>query len=590
MTQSLSAMRALSFFSLFTFLIASAACGSADVTPSPEGEGDISGIAEESDSSQGSGEVSADAGPSEGDAPEQAEPEDTSAECAPSCEGMTCGDDGCGGSCGECAAGEVCNDSGMCEEDSSPCVPACEDKVCGDDGCGGSCGECGEGTSCNAGACDPDESCVPACGDKVCGDDGCGGSCGACAEGETCTSEGACETALEDPCDPNPCTEPPADTCEGATPLVYEPEGECIFIGDTSSCSYTFSEGEPCEGDTFCSEGACVTGGPPSEFGADASVITEMVIAAANEPEDCCFDFDNDGQVDNGVGNLLGTLGSFLGDVDLDGSLAEAIGDGSVTIVLEAIGVDDVENDDSVDVQGYVGYYDDEGDLLIQPGSFNPDGTPLVYFAEGEISDGTASMGPSDFQTSLPLAGFNLSLEVKEARGQTEVSVSEDGGKFDMSDGKLGGLIPFGDIVSTLNMVAGSCDCLDLGGNNMFDLTGEDSIACSGAFNDASPSCSDADGSLCTGLAGIADQKFLVCNIGLGLIKPDIDTDFNGKGDHFSVGLRFTGEADTIAGMGEDQSISGCGDCSGGGGPLNMLAHLALFAMCFAFVTRKRRA
>ena len=331
-------------------------------------------------------------------------------------------------------------------------------------------------------------------------------------------------------------------------------------------------------------------GGAPTEFGEDVSVITEMILAGANDPDDCCFDFDNDGQVDNGVGGLLATLGSFLGDIDIDGSLAEAIDDGSVTIVLEADGVDDLVDDDAVDVRGYVGYYDDEGDILIQPGSFNQDGTPLVYFADGEIAGGVAMMGPTDFQTSLPLAGFNLSLEIKDARGQTDVSATEEGERFDMTDGKLGGLIPFGDIISTLNMVASTCECMDLNGQPMFDMDGEDSVGCSSAFDSANPSCTDADGSLCSGLASIADQKFLVCNIGLGLIKPDIDTDFNGKGDHFSVGLRFSGEAAEIEGLGDDQALDGCGDCSGGGGPLNVFAHLVLFGICFTLVTRKRLA
>ena len=274
----------------------------------------------------------------------------------------------------------------------------------------------------------------------------------------------------------------------------------------------------------------------------------------------------------------------------MDGSLADAIADGSVNIVLEGLGVDDLVNDEQVDVKGYVAYFDDAGDLLVQPGSFSEDGAPLVHFVDGEIIDGVAHMGPADFETSLPLAGMNVALAVKQARGQTAISASDDGSNFDMTDGRLGGLISFEDIVSTLNMVAGACDCLDLNGGDMFDFKDEDSMGCSSAFNSANPSCSDDDGSLCTGLAGIADQKFLVCNIGLGLIKPDIDTDFNGKGDHFSLGLRFSGAATPIAGLGEDQSLDGCGDCSGGGGPLNMLAHLALFAMCFGFVTRKRRA
>ena len=528
------------------------------------------------------GDEDAAAGPD--DAGEEV-PEGDAPTCTADCEGKTCGDDGCGGSCGECAEGEACGDAGTCG--AAECVPSCDDMTCGDDGCGGSCGECPEGETCSdAGTCEA-EACVPDCGDMVCGDDGCGGSCGECAEGEVCDADGACAEAGDDPCDPNPCDDPPADGCEGDTPVVYDATGDCIFIADSVSCGYSFTEGEPCAEGTFCSEGACVDGGPPSEFGEDVSVISEMVIAAANEPEDCCFDFDGDGQVDNGVGGLLSSLGMFLGDVDLDGSLAEAIADGSITIVLEADGLDDLENDDSVDVRGYVGYYED-GEVLIQPGSFNEDGTPLVHFTQGEVIDGVATMGPNDFQTSLPLAGINLSLEVKDARGQTEVSAGSDGEHFDMTDGRLGGLIPFGDIVQTLNTVAATCECLDLEGGSMFDLNGEDSISCSSAFDDANPSCSDSDGDLCTGLAGIADQKFLVCNIGLGLIKPDIDTDFNGKGDHFSIGLRFEGEATEISGLGEDQSLNGCGDCSGGGGPLNMLAHLALFAMCFGFITRKR--
>ena len=591
MTQTLSSLRFVTFVSLISLALVAGACGSADVAP--QGGDDVQSAESESDTEGGAagsteGTVEADAASSEDDAANESVADDVAAgpdaeaECMPMCDGMVCGDDGCGGSCGECPEGESCDNAGACSAEA--CVPMCDGMMCGDDGCGGSCGECPEGESCdNAGACSA-EACVPMCDGMACGDDGCGGSCGECPDGEGCAA-GVCSS---DPCTPNPCTEPPSDSCDGDIPVVYDETGECIYIGDTTSCSYGFEELAACAEGTFCSEGACIDGGAPSEFGEDVSVITEMLLAGANNPEDCCFDFDGDGQVDNGVGGLLGTLGSFLGDVDVDGSLAEAIADGSVTILLEADGVDDLVNDDSVDVRGYVGYYTDEGEVFVQPGSFNPDGTPLVYFEDGVIEEGVAVMGPADFQTSLPLAGFNLSLEVKDARGQTEVSVSEDGDNFDMTDGKLGGLIPFGDIVTTLNMVAGACECLDLNGGPMFDLDGEDSISCSSSFDDANPSCSDADGSLCTGLAGIADQKFLVCNIGLGLIKPDIDTDFNGKGDHFSVGLRFSGEAESIEGLGEDQSLSGCGDCSGGGGPLNALVHFALFALCFTLVTRKR--
>lgn len=54
--------------------------------------------------------------------------------CVPKCDGMVCGDDGCGGKCG------VCGD---------PCIPKCDGKKCGDDGCGGVC-TCGAGSACVA--------------------------------------------------------------------------------------------------------------------------------------------------------------------------------------------------------------------------------------------------------------------------------------------------------------------------------------------------------------------------------------------------------------------------------------------------------
>lgn len=70
--------------------------------------------------------------------------------CAPACESVQCGDDGCGGSCGECADAQHICEGGACE-----CVPDCSGKLCGADGCGGGCGECAEGESC-----DPDGQCV----------------------------------------------------------------------------------------------------------------------------------------------------------------------------------------------------------------------------------------------------------------------------------------------------------------------------------------------------------------------------------------------------------------------------------------------
>ena len=184
-------------------------------------------------------------------------------QCTPTCDGLQCGDDGCGGSCGGCDDGKLCRnghcacvvldhqaccgneicwfDSCGVEEESvtacpngckdgqcNTCTPQCDGVQCGDDGCGGACGTCPDGTQCHGSvcicnsrdhaaccgnalcwfnSCDAAEGeilacvygcadgrcneCQPQCEDKVCGDDGCGGRCpDRCGAGYQCTDVG----------------------------------------------------------------------------------------------------------------------------------------------------------------------------------------------------------------------------------------------------------------------------------------------------------------------------------------------------------------------------------------------------------------
>jgi len=98
--------------------------------------------------------------------------------CEATCAGVECGTmDAC--DCGACAAGFTCTEN-VCVED-VPCVPACEGVVCGDDGCGGSCGACEAGTVCEAGAC-VEEIVEPEC---TTDED--------CADGKKCNANGECE-------------------------------------------------------------------------------------------------------------------------------------------------------------------------------------------------------------------------------------------------------------------------------------------------------------------------------------------------------------------------------------------------------------
>ena len=98
--------------------------------------------------------------------------------CIPACDGIQCGDDGCGGSCGVCDGAQ-----NQCVEGQCVCTPECAGKECGPDGCGGSCGQCLQAQSqCQEGQC----LCQPDCVEKQCGSDGCGGDCGVCVDEGVC--------------------------------------------------------------------------------------------------------------------------------------------------------------------------------------------------------------------------------------------------------------------------------------------------------------------------------------------------------------------------------------------------------------------
>jgi len=168
--------------------------------------------------------------------------------CDPACGDSQCGPDGCGGECGECPGETVCSqDDFSCAVKASPCIPSCAGFDCGPNGCGGSCGLCTGGTFCVPETLTCELPCIPDCdaAGKECGDDGCGGTCGGCLkEGEFCSPDGLCL-----PCDPI------ADTmCPDGMYCTYESGAQkpsCVEAG-------TQMIGDPCGGVDSCGEGICI--------------------------------------------------------------------------------------------------------------------------------------------------------------------------------------------------------------------------------------------------------------------------------------------------------------------------------------------
>jgi hypothetical protein len=126
------------------------------------------------------------------------------------------------------------NPSGIYE-----CSPDCDGIVCGDDGCGGSCGECSNEDVCTNGAC----ICIPKCAGRECGSSGCpGGNCGVCINNHGTTS---CLTGICQPvCAIN------YDNCDGNRTNGCE-----TLLGTNMNCA---SCGNVCSSGYICSSGVCV--------------------------------------------------------------------------------------------------------------------------------------------------------------------------------------------------------------------------------------------------------------------------------------------------------------------------------------------
>lgn len=238
-----------------------------------------------------------DAGPDV--APQDAPPlpdVDPDAPCSPSCEGKTCGPDGCGGICGYCAYPDICDPQGHCVDF---CQPQCDGKFCGPDGCGGTCGSCEEGLECKGDGLCYEPACVPDCSNKYCGPDGCGGTCGECAWPEVCIdwgcglgpcgtvdADGACDGGVLLWCEnltdlkTDDCTQYPGYTC------AYDPFQNKFSCVEQAAC-VPQCQGKVCGGDGCGGScGACATGWSCTQ----GACTPEAGAACANNEIGLCVD------------------------------------------------------------------------------------------------------------------------------------------------------------------------------------------------------------------------------------------------------------------------------------------------------------
>jgi hypothetical protein len=205
--------------------------------------------------------------------------------------------------------GTPCGGKKVCFEGTC-CDPAaiCDGLVCGDDGCGGNCDACPDGFKCQEGVCTPD--CVALCAGLQCGPAGQNGECecGTCDDGDVCTDDsclgmGICQfTFNQAQCDDgNQCTGD--DTCKQGQcggellPLEELQELDCICTKD-SDCK-PLENSNVCDGNLVCDKvneedetGICQVAPETILVCADENPCTDD---SCNPLTGCVFGADNEG-------------------------------------------------------------------------------------------------------------------------------------------------------------------------------------------------------------------------------------------------------------------------------------------------------
>lgn len=392
----------------------------------------------------------------------------------------------------------------------------------------------------------------------------------------TTTEDGTTTTdTVADPCTPNPCTTAPAAGCDGNSTVTYAATGTCTNTDGAATCDYAATT-TACTGTDVCSAGSCVAAGDKCDYTFDERVSYVTTIRVGNQdankdpgtnlPYDaCCFDFTGDGKPDNKLGTILKAVATFTGDIN--SLIQENIDSGSLALLLETKGVEDVTTDADFDMYGFYGA-DADADLennaagtsafTVNPSSFlEGTSTPLIGFEGASIAAGVLSAGPSLFQLSVPIVGAQLDIAVSNTQLEGVVAVGPNGKGLTM-DGdvaihgdasgdtygaKLGGVIKKSDLIAALNHYMDTCDCTY---KNSAQETVTEFISTTGDTAKCNTATCTGEGQACTALPSY-------CSVLIGLVSPDVDLTDDGKttslGDGISVGVFVKATSASISGV-----------------------------------------
>ncbi|HRE02337.1 MAG TPA: hypothetical protein PLV68_13625, partial [Ilumatobacteraceae bacterium] len=294
-------------------------------------------------------------------------------------------------------------------------------------------------------------------------------------------------------------------------------------------------------------------------FDARVSYVTEIKVVSSpaatgdNRVEPvCCFDFNDDGVVDNKLGDIL-SLTIVRGQFNVNTTLEEQISEGGLVLLLETKNVTDVATSSNVTINGFYGADADAdpsnnasgtASFVVNPSSFAPNTmSPVISFTGGAIASSTLNAGPSIFRLSIPLLGASLDLAINGTRFESPVAAGPAGADKGLAmggedGGKLGGYVAMRDFATAFNTyLDAECGCIaktDESKPFVSVTTGAAAESLSLNIKNGA-ACTGEDESTCK---SVADALGTFGAILAGFLTPDIDANGDGVKESLSIGVR----------------------------------------------------
>ncbi len=267
-------------------------------------------------------------------------------------------------------------------------------------------------------------------------------------------------------------------------------------------------------------------------------VMSRILFPTSNE-NPVGIDFDGDGEIENQLGTLLSTVSGTSPDMNMQEAVDRGIYGGS-TVILLKIKAQDMANSASVEAQAWLGENQtccsdpeklDACKTESLAGCFNGSHTfcpaadsPTDTFFCGKITNSALALGPSKMLVSLPFSTTSgstnvLTLNLNQVYVQGKVAAD---GKS-ISDGLLAGVISQEDLEKDLyKTIAKMLD------DTIKDPDQDENVKkmVTGLFD------TDKDGT-------ITEEDLKNNPTVQAVIKPDVDTDGDGKADSVSLAVNF---------------------------------------------------